>query len=68
MSREKESYRDNLEQLTSYFGKRRLLTLALLTLADVAEYTNRDPRTVRKKFNIDPKKGITTAAFARLIS
>ena len=63
MSREKESYRDNLEQLTSYFGKRRLLTLA-----DVAEYTNRDPRTVRKKFNIDPKKGITTAAFARLIS
>ncbi len=57
--REKDEYRDNLEELTEYFGRRRLLTIQ-----DVARYTGRTRQYVTKLYRI-PKTGITTATLAR---
>lgn len=62
MPREKETYRDNLEELTKYFGSKRLLTIQ-----DVADYTGRSRDFVTKNFEI-PKIGITTASLARRLS
>jgi len=57
--REAPEYRDNLEELTKFFGKKRLLTAQ-----DVAEYTGRTRRFVTELYQI-PKTGITTATLAR---
>lgn len=59
MPREKPEYRDNLEELTKFFGGRRLLTQQ-----DVADYTGRTRRYVVELYQI-PKTGITTATLAR---
>lgn len=59
MPREHESYRDNFEQLSAYFGKKRHLTIS-----DVAAYCGRDRRTVAKAYNIS-KEGITIPTLAR---
>lgn len=45
MSREKEAYRDNLEQLLLYFKEKRLLEPY-----EVAKYLGVCSKTVRKKF------------------
>lgn len=60
--REKEDYRDNLEEITRFFGPKRLLTIQ-----DVADYTGRSREFVSKNFDI-PKLGITTASLARRLS
>lgn len=60
--REKPDYRDNLEELTKYFGNKRLLTLQ-----DVVDYTGRSRGFVAKNFEIS-KLGITTASLARRLS
>jgi hypothetical protein len=60
VSREKEGYRDELEQLAQFFGGRRVLTLK-----DVERYTGRDYRWCKKAYDIDPAKGITITALAR---
>ncbi len=60
MARENESYRDNLEQLISYFGKDH----NLLTAAEVAKFCGKCPRTVSTIYEI-PRHGITMATLAR---
>lgn len=60
MAREHESYRDNLEQLISYFGKDH----NLLTAAEVAKFCGRDVRKIKDLYNIQPS-GITMATLAR---
>ena len=57
--KELAEYRDNLEELTKFFGKKRLLTAQ-----DVADYTGRTRRFVTEIYQI-PKSGITTATLAR---
>lgn len=62
MPREPYAYRDNLEDLLSFFeGKR------LLTIKDVSAYTGRDIRWCKKRFKIDPAKGISVPTFARML-
>lgn len=63
MSRESETYRDNLEQLTEFFGGKRVLSLS-----DVVRYTGRDRRTVKRLYQVVPSSGITTATLARRMS
>lgn len=63
MSRERITYRDNLEALSEYFGNRRVLTLR-----DVSNYTGRDPRWCKKTYGIDPKQGISVPTLARKLS
>lgn len=46
--KEKEAYRDNLEQLLLFFHEKRLLQPA-----EVSEYLGIDPRTVKKKFKFN---------------
>jgi hypothetical protein len=58
--REKEGYRDQLEDIAKYFGEKRLLTVK-----DVGQYLGVDPRVARRRFGIDAKKGITTVELAR---
>jgi hypothetical protein len=61
MPREKEGYRDQLEQITAYFGERRLLSIA-----DLEKYLGRERRYVIKRLGIaNPKDGITTVELAR---
>lgn len=60
MAREHESYRDNLERLSEYFGPDH----NLLTAKDVARYCGRDARTVANLYNIS-KGGITIPTLAR---
>ena len=63
MPREKEGYRDELEQLLNFFGARRVLTVS-----DVARYTGRDRDWCKNTYGIIPKKGITVVALARAMS
>jgi len=63
MSREKENYRDELEQLNSFFPDKRVLFAS-----DVARYTGRDPRWCKKVYGIQPSQGITIVALAKLLS
>lgn len=63
MSRELESYRDNLEDILDFTGGKRQLALH-----EVATYLGRDPRTVKKAFDIDPKKGVSAPTLARMLS
>jgi hypothetical protein len=63
MPREKDSYRDNLERLlAAYPGKE------VLTVAEVARYLKRDPRTVQKVLPFKPHIGISIATLARYLS
>lgn len=59
MPRERPEYRDNYEALLQYSGGR-----MMLTTAEVARYLGKDPRTVKKLYNI-PKVGITIPTLAR---
>jgi hypothetical protein len=63
MPRERENYRDELEQIIKYFrGKR------VLTVSDVSRYIGRDGRWCKKTFDINPKNGITAVALAKKMS
>ena len=59
MPREKEAYRDILEDVLSYTEGRRLLSLS-----EVCRYLGRDRRSVQKKYDIQPG-GITAPELAR---
>lgn len=63
MPREKENYRDEMEQLLIFFGEKRVLTSA-----DVSRYTGRTPQWCRKTYGIEPHKGITVVGLARKLS
>lgn len=60
MPREKEGFRDEMEQLLSFFGERRVLNSK-----DVARYTGRDYRWCKRVYGIETGKGITVTALAR---
>ncbi len=62
MPREREAYRDILEDMLRYFGEKRLLTAA-----DVAKYLGIDRRTAVKRFGITTS-GISAPALARKMS
>lgn len=59
MPRERPEYRDNYEALLEFSGGR-----MLLTATEVARYLGKDPRTVRKMYDIG-KTGITIPTLAR---
>jgi len=59
MPREKPEYRDNYEALREHFPDK-----MMLTAKDVADYCGRDPRTVRKLYDIS-REGITVPTLAR---
>ncbi len=59
MPREKPEYRDNYEALLQFSGGR-----MMLTAKEVAQYLGRDPRTVKKLYDI-PRVGITIPTLAR---
>lgn len=59
---EKTTYRDNLESLLAFFGKKRLLTKT-----DVGKYLGIDYRTAAKRYGID-RNGITVESLARQIA
>ena len=61
MSREKESFRDNLSMLTESFSK------PLVNVSDVAKWAGRD-RIAIKKLYFGEKKYITLAELASKIS
>lgn len=63
MSREKENYRDELEQLIGFFPDKRVLSVS-----DVARYTGRDPRWCKRVYGIDPGQGITVVGLAKILS
>ncbi len=63
MPREPATYRDNLEDILAFTGGKRQLALY-----EVAAYLGRDPRTVKKVFGIDPKKGVSAPTLARMLS
>lgn len=60
MPREKEGYRDELEQLLGFFGDRRVLNSK-----DVARYTGRDYRWCQRTYGIETKTGISVVTLAR---
>lgn len=63
MSREKQGYREHLEDILAFTGGRRVLSLT-----DVRGYTGiADNRTVRKRFPIDGHT-ISAPALARALS
>lgn len=68
--KEKETYRDNLEQLTEHFGGRRILTIP-----DVARYMGcaadvlyKDERFNEYTFKLNKQKRISTASLARYLT
>lgn len=62
MSREKESYKDNLERIKQAFPDREVLTIA-----EVARWMKRDPRTVKRELPFTAL-GISVATLARQLS
>lgn len=61
MALEKPGYREQLEDITTFFGAKRVLTRN-----DVVRYTGLNPRTVIKRyFDGDTYRGITTVQLAR---
>ena len=60
MPREKEGFREQLEDIAAFFGNKHVLSQA-----DVVRYTGLYKRTVAKRYGIDPEKGITTVQLAR---
>ena len=62
MPREKEAFRDNLEDILTYFNGKRMLRQI-----EVVRYTGLDPKTVRKRFSF--KDGfISAVVLARELS
>jgi hypothetical protein len=53
-------YDRQLNDITNYFGNKRLLSIT-----DVCKYLGIDKKAVHKRLNIDGKKGITTVVLAR---
>jgi hypothetical protein len=62
MPREKANFRDELEQINTFFPTKRILNVT-----DVAWYTGKTWHWCKKTYNIDPKKGITNVALAKLL-
>lgn len=63
MAREPAAYRDNLEDILSFFqGKR------MLNLTEVSSYLGKDRRWCRDHLGIDSKMGISAATLARKLS
>ena len=62
MAREMEGYRDQLEDILTFFDGRRLLTVT-----DVAKYLGRERRCVQARFGIGPD-GITAVGLARKLT
>lgn len=62
MPREREDYRDNLEDLLEFFGGKRLISKI-----EAANYLGLDPRTAAKRFDIG-KNGISLPTLARRLS
>lgn len=63
MSREHPAYRDNLEDLLTFFGGKRILSVQ-----DVCRYTGRDHRWVKSRFQMTAKNGISVPTLARKLS
>lgn len=63
MSKEITAYRDNLEDLLSFFDGKRILSVQ-----DVCRYTGRDHRWVKSRFGITPKNGISVPTLARKLA
>lgn len=58
------AYRDNLSDILTFTGGRRLLTVA-----EVGKYTGlRDPRTIKRRFPCFKDNRISAATLARLLS
>ena len=62
MGRELDGYRDQLEDILTFFDGRRLLTVT-----DVAIYLGRQRNCVRERFGIG-KEGITAPMLARKLA
>ena len=63
MAREPVAYRDNLEDILTFFqGKR------MLNLTEVSTYLGKDRRWCRDHLNIDPKLGVSAPTLARKLS
>lgn len=62
MPREPYAYRDNLEDLLSFFGGKRILSIK-----DVAAYTGRNEKWCKQRFRIEAKKGISVPTLARML-
>lgn len=62
MSREKQDYRDNLEELLRFTGGRHLMTAK-----EVGAYCGIDQRTAARRYSI-PKTGISVPTLARMMS
>lgn len=63
MPREKESYRDILDDLNTAFPNG-----CMLKAKEVSAYTGLDPRTVTKYFNINKHVGINKCVLARKLA
>lgn len=63
MSKEIAAYRDNLEDLLSFFGGKRILSVQ-----DVCRYTGRDHRWVKSRFQMTAKNGISVPTLARKLA
>ena len=62
MAKEHPAYRDNMEDLLSFFqGKR------VLTQADICKYSGRTPKWVKAHYGIGDHQGIGIATFARML-
>jgi predicted ArsR family transcriptional regulator len=60
MPREKEGYRDQLEDILTYFNQKRLLSVT-----DVAKYLGISTKRARQKFGFTGETGITAVDLAR---
>jgi hypothetical protein len=58
--REKEGFREELEELLKFFPDRRILTVS-----DVERYTGRNRRYLQAHYGIEPKVGISIVSLAR---
>jgi len=68
--KEKENYRDNLEQILEFCGKKNVLSIRR-----AAEFMGCDPRVLQKDerfynmtFQLGTQRRITAASFARYLS
>lgn len=63
MPREPVAYRDNLEDLLSFFGGKRMLNIQ-----EVTRYCGKDVRWVKERFHLDAKACISVPTLARMLS
>lgn len=63
MSREKEGYREELEQILSYFGNKRVLTVT-----DVSQYTGKTPKWCRKQYGVCKNHPLSAVQLARAMT